>query len=112
MWEGANSLLYGDVQFFYDLDRGLREGTGVRLPQTKVPILSERLPFIMGLLTDWGRLFFMGHRLEYPREEVFRVLMKRLHQSYSDILRMPLEMRDYLFYAELDEIKRENEANK
>ncbi len=68
---------------------------------------------IRGLMTDWGALFFSGIRggKQYSNEEQVYVLMKRLHQQYSEIQAMPLKLRDFLFERELEVIMEENKES-
>lgn len=64
---------------------------------------------IQGLRTEW-RAFLFGARKAFPyiREEQLYILMKRLRQPYSELINMPLKVRDYMLKREIDLMEEEN----
>ena len=67
---------------------------------------------------DWSFIEWVSDKLEilflpkrdpnYPLKDIFYVLMKRLHLSYTEIMLMDSETRDSFFYTELEVIEKEN----
>lgn len=76
-----------------------------------MPIRPDRFNEVLHrvFLTDYKNLFFQYSYTLPPLEEQIYLYMKRFRQQYSEIMSMPIKLRNKLFLRELAIVKKEAE---
>jgi hypothetical protein len=99
----ANKIFYRCVKFFFILNSLFLRGISV--PLRTYP---ENTPFIVGLKSYWRNIFF-NYVDSFPSFIMqMYILMKKLNQSYTDIMKMNRKDRISLVKFELEVMKKED----